>query len=392
VSKEVYLHKIPNARFAEMDAHVIIRIFFPFLNPREGKRNCVSDLRMSELYNHAVKPASLEVLPEELTRTWPGSYADEVFRAGGRSNYSDTAQARPKPREQSGREVHGRYLNQWVARIREYVQAKPELEWAKSFFFGVEMRGTKNREDSIHVPPGQCLCDAGECAGFLRGGPGSSVFSSLPHADGAIIDMDTPRVRAVEGVLKDFDTENFLPGHWYLDIATTITVSDNEEAPSECAFASARMHAEIIHHCTGASRESCHSWVDDRKSFYEKDEVAHLGDAAGFRFTYPHPVPAACGVHYVQVYSTDKSVTYRMDAASKAKRTSPLEVLADWDREREHHFLPLQQAFKESSRSHGVALRIESRVSFEFYPQVHIRIPDETIRLWLYRMTNSTFW
>jgi hypothetical protein len=199
-------------------------------------------------------------------------------------------------------------------------------------------------------------------------------------------------VRAVESVLKDFDTADFLPGRWYLDIATTVTFSDSEEAPSDCAFASAGMHAEIIHHCTGASREDCYGWVDGRRGCYEKDEVAHLGDVAGFRFTYPRPVPEACGVHYIQVYSTEKSVTYRVDAASKAKRTSPREVLVDWDRERAHHFLPLQQAFKESSRTHGVAVRIESRVSFEFYPQVHMRIPDETIRLWLYRMTNSAFW
>lgn len=196
----------------------------------------------------------------------------------------------------------------------------------------------------------------------------------------------------MEGVLKDFDTTQFEPKCWYLDIATTVTVSDDEDAPSRCTFASATAHAEIINHFTGASRENCYGWVDGRAGCYARDEVAHLGAVAGFRFTYPSPVPDDCGVHYLQVYSTDKSVAYKVDAASKAKQTSPRQVLEDWDREREHHFLPLQHAFTESSRTHGVALRFESRVSFEFYPQVHLRIPDETLRPWLYRLKNSTFW
>ncbi|KAB5587334.1 hypothetical protein CTheo_9232 [Ceratobasidium theobromae] len=119
---------------------------------------------MRQLYDLAVYPAALDTLPEELTRGWPAKYDDELLRAktSGRPNTTGEGGSRGRGIQQTGRDVHAGYLNDWVKKVRSFVDTKIQLKWARSFFFGVEMRGMKNREDSLHPPPEGPLVNAGE--------------------------------------------------------------------------------------------------------------------------------------------------------------------------------------------------------------------------------------
>ncbi|KAG9098673.1 hypothetical protein FRC06_006083 [Ceratobasidium sp. 370] len=380
VLKDVYPHMVPNTRFIEMEPRAIIRVFFP-LAPRNPSRtnNCLVEENMRQLYDLAVRPAATETLPHELHFNWPATYDDEKFRAENPGRTGDAGEGRTGGRtlQQSGRDVHAEYLNAWVDRIRELVDGVPDLKWARSLFFVVEMRGMKNREVSIHEPPRHAPVDA------------SPPPPTPPSADG-LVDTESPRVQAMDGVLEYFDTDLFQPGCWFLDIATSVTVSDDSDVSPACAFASTRMHAEILSHFLEEDVEQCERWVAGQGGFYQKDEVAHLQGIAGFRFTNPNS--DMNGVHYVQVYSSEKSVTYNLDAPNKAKRTSPFKLLKDWDQARKSHFQPLANAFRDSSRTHSVALRIESRVEFYYSLRVHLHIDDDILRGWLYRVDNAVFW
>ncbi|KAG8739124.1 hypothetical protein FRC10_006122 [Ceratobasidium sp. 414] len=367
--KDVHPHMVPNTRFIEMEPRAIIRVFFPLAPRNPGRNNCLTEVQMRQLYDLAVRPAATEALPHELHFNWPATYDDEKFRAENPGRAGDAGEGRAGGRtvQQSGRDIHAEYLNPWISRIRELVDGSLDLQWARSFFFMVEMRGIKNREVSIHPP---CKHEAVDPEGW--------------------VDDESPRVQAVDRVLEYFDTTRFERGRWFLDIATNVTVSDSLEALPACTFASTRMHAEVLSHFLKEDMGRCERWVDGQGGFYQRDEVAHLQDIAGFRFTNPNPEHN--GVQYIQVYSSEKSVTYNLDTPNKAKRTSPFKLLKDWDQARKSHFQPLVGAFRDSSRTHSVALRIESRVEFFYYPKVHLLIPQEVLLGWLYRIGNVVFW
>lgn len=190
-------------------------------------------------------------------------------------------------------------------------------------------------------------------------------------------------------LLREFDQELFPETGWYLDIATTVSYEDDNEHPL-CLFASPDSHPEIIKHFSGTNIGQCENFVLSNSGGYERDEVAHTGVFAGFRI--PFEDPGDEGVCYLQVYSSEKSVTYRVDAATKAKVTSVQKVLRDWPAEKKDYFVPLQAALTSASATHSVALRIESRVKYHNYPTAHHEIHVERIWPWLRYANNSAFW
>ncbi|KAG8720475.1 hypothetical protein FRC08_000123 [Ceratobasidium sp. 394] len=374
-AEQTAIHKTPNARFGEIGDRFLVRIFFPGLldeNKDQAEPNYIGEGPLQVFYDSAVQPAAVEVIPEGLRRQWPSRYADEKFRAGPHLRQAVGAQARGGARYQhSGREVHGEYLNQWVAAIRDRVAGDHELAFAAGFFFVIEGRGLKYKYASNHDPPLEPLADEG----------------------GTLYDANNERTQALGALLADFKPEMFTKGDWFLDIGTTLSGSREDEdglLRPVSLFVNSRYHAEITNFYSGKPIGVCQHWVTTGSGGYHKDEIAHLGDIAGFRIDFDEP--GEDGVHYLQVYSSEKSVTYHIDHLMKAKRTSPHAVLTNWKRERDAYFAPLRHAFANASASHSVAVRIESRVGFESYPHVHLMVPGHSIALWLYQMDNTAYW
>ncbi|KDN34640.1 hypothetical protein RSAG8_12265, partial [Rhizoctonia solani AG-8 WAC10335] len=363
-----HLHKVPNMRIFELEPRGTIRIHFPHEEAAEGGKVCLDEEHARQFYDKCLYPAAVATLPEDLVREWPPSYVDEKFRGKKKKDKSDLNQEqRGGTTQQSGRDIHTAYLNDLLAKARELVESEPELRWAQHFFLGFEMRGMKNREVSLHPPPEDVLVDA----------------------DG-MVDDEAPRVKAVDAVLDYFDTSQFEKDCWFLDIATRVVVSDDVDEPSACTFASADMHAHLLNHFTELDWERCVEYTNAPGKRYQKDEVAQFNNIAGGRFTNPDGVHN--GVHFVQIYTTDKSVTYNLELANNAQRSSSAQLANSWDKELEQHIDPLLRAFKNSSQTHGVALRIESRVEFFNYPLRHLRIPDDLLERCLFRIDRHEFW
>ncbi|EUC59165.1 hypothetical protein RSOL_299270, partial [Rhizoctonia solani AG-3 Rhs1AP] len=389
--EEVALHRLPNARFAEMGEKELIRIVFPNARKEfkhQSEPNCVPDRHMGLFYDKAVLPAAILTLPMEIRRTWPASYQDEKWRAGrgclGNNNGNQAAPARNHV-QHSGREVHSEYLSDWLAAIRAKVDAEEDLAWARGFFFVMELRGVKNHNVSIHPPPEGPLLDEGKSHHPL-------LTTSLTNLaiDGYMIDPYNPRTVAVENVLSDFNTEEFAEGCWFLDIAITASALRREDGSGICLLPSAQTHPEIISHLTGVDLQQAEKWVRSKGSCYRRDEVAHLGDIAGFAIDLPGP--GINGIHFIQVYTTEKSVGYRVDGPSHAKRISPYMIVSNWKGSKADHFVPLEEAFCNSSATHSVAVRIELRISFEQYPNHQYLLPQEIVQPWFLWLSNSTFW
>jgi hypothetical protein len=136
-----------------MEPQGLIRICFPRL-ARSG--NCLNNGELEKLYDKVVHPSAVDILPQELTGIWPATWENERYRA----QVVNTGQGEGNQVQHTGRDVHSGYLNAFIERMHEYVNANAELEWARSFFFVVEMRGLKTREGSMHMPPEQPALDA----------------------------------------------------------------------------------------------------------------------------------------------------------------------------------------------------------------------------------------
>ncbi|KAG8736723.1 hypothetical protein FRC10_009032 [Ceratobasidium sp. 414] len=352
--KFVDAHRIPNGRFLEMEPQALIRIFFPRLDHAAGASNCLNEGNLRLLYDGAVYPAAIDKLPRELTGNWPGVWDDEMFRAGGNGE----AGARGRQVQHTGRDVHSAYLNDFVARMRELVEAKEELEWARSFFFVVEMRGLKTKDGSMHTPP--------------------DPEAAAVDADGEL-DAESPRVRAVDQMLSSFNTGEFQDDDWFIDLGL------NFQVPSPlggfvCPLPVVEAHAAILAHVLGADMETCVRWVQGHGDYYQRDELAQLKALAGFRFTNPNP--ELTGVCYVQLYTSDKSLIYNLNLAKHAKRVTAWQVLDDWNKVRMNHFQPLLDAFRNASGAHEMYVRLEVRMEFSQYPFLQLRVPDPQARRW----------
>ncbi|KAG8720295.1 hypothetical protein FRC09_009788 [Ceratobasidium sp. 395] len=366
----VHPHKTPNARFLEADGHMIVRIYFPRAPRANGQSMTVTVEEHELLYDGAARPAAEEVLPHEISGCWPPTSANEVFRAEDVRNQREAGEGvsggRGRRMQQTEWPVHSNYLNEWIAAFRRYVDEEPQLEWARSFFFVIQMRGLKSQPGSMHEPPEKPALDQ---AGNL--------------------DPDEPRVTSMEEVMRAFRTSEFTADQCFVDIGMNIKIQ-TPDGGFACPLPAADAHAAILSHVLDIDLAACEKLVTGTGGHYQRDELAGLKTVAGFRFRVPKALQR--GITYVQLYTSDKTGIYNLTLPEHAKRVSSAMVLQDFDKWREHHFQPLMQLFSDSAHSHVMYMRLEVRVDFFEYPMVQLRIPDALLRTWMYAVASEVFW
>ncbi|QRV74549.1 hypothetical protein RhiJN_02564 [Ceratobasidium sp. AG-Ba] len=370
-SMHVFPHKVPNARFMEADPHMTIRICFPRLRRAAGRSVTVTHEEHAQLYDMALLPAAQATVPVELVGCWLHDTASEYYRAEDVRNEREaegTHSAIPRGRrvQQTGRSVHSDYLNTLVAEMRKIVNKEPKLAWARSFFFVIEMRGLKDQPGSMHLPPEEAPVTAA----------------------GGLID-DSPRVAAVEQTLSAFVTKNLEPDSCFVDLGMNIRLPIDDDA-YECPLPAADAHAAILSYLLGISLEECMEYVSGKGGYYQRDDLAGLKTVAGFRFRVP---PAYNHwITYIQLYFSDKVLTYNLTLPHHAKRVTCFEVLSNFDKWRKHHFQPLSASFGGAPASQVMHMRLEVRTEHSQYPHVQLRIPDAILRSWMYVVAPEDFW
>ncbi|KAG8700754.1 hypothetical protein FRC08_004465 [Ceratobasidium sp. 394] len=221
------IHTIPNCRFAQVK-RTLIRILFPQLigQLQHQSNHCfVGDHYLWPFYDFAVRPAAKAILPDHYDRTWPVDFDAEHYRAQPiLGNHL----------QQTSRDFRGRDLNPLLRRIRELVDACPELDWACGFLFLVEIRGVKNW--SVHDPEPPLELD--------------------PDQSNLVLDSNSPRLEALERLLKHFPLDEVEQDKCYVDIATTFSVANGNGHPL-CALPLANIHTEMINHFTQHPMDKC---------------------------------------------------------------------------------------------------------------------------------------
>jgi hypothetical protein len=209
-----------------------------------------------------------------------------------------------------------------------------------------------------------------------------------------LVDIENdPRTLTLPKILGDWEFASFDGQKWYLDIATTISVTREDHTPFSVLIRK-DAHAEIIRYFTKEPIERCIRWTQSGSGRdYQFDETAHLGAVGGFRLTIRDREEKS--LRYFQAYTTEKSLVYHPDGPSVALNSSTQKALDDWEREKDHFFTPITNIFRAAAgwdtTSH-IAVRLESHVPFDEYPFVHHRIPDLNIQTWLYYLDTKTVW
>ncbi|KAG8708808.1 hypothetical protein FRC08_018700 [Ceratobasidium sp. 394] len=354
-------HKIPHAVFGTVDnGRTIVRIFLPEAN-EEGSDNVFLTKQFLEpLYDLAVKPAAQEVVTAHYMRTWPPSYAAEEARAARRVG---------KP-QFSGKALRGVHLKALIGRVLEIVARDSNLTFARGCFWMVEMKGVKAY--TTHPPPARSLL-----------GP-----------DGRLSDpLNSPRILALNKLFENWQWAEFKNDCWYLDIATTVSVTRADGSPVSVLIRK-DAHPEILRHFTKEPIQRCIAWASrDNGRDYQFDAMAHLEQVGGCRLTIFSREEKP--VRYFQAYTTEKSLTYHRDGASVALNSSAWRTMENWEQEDKRFFQPaiktFHQASDEGTTSH-IASRFESRTNFENFALLHLLIPEANVRSWLYFADTRAIW
>ncbi|KAL0575321.1 hypothetical protein V5O48_006650 [Marasmius crinis-equi] len=328
-------HYVPNFLFAFWGSRSQIHIIFPALYDFTGaKCPSVTDEQKAEFYDMGIRPAIEELMPENAS-DWPPNYSSEVFRA----------------RQSTGRMAYGtkmmgpEFLEEFVRLLREKLELNQVL-WAAEFRFIHTVRGVKL--GNLHSP----------------------------DAESAAIAQ------------REFFAQNCIPieatqsGRWYIDIGMEFQSPDGQ-----CLQWTSHSHASIIRAFLEVSEDQAIRMTALGSSRYSRDMVSHLTAIAGCRVE-PRSTKGPHEVVYVQMYSTDKAVTYNPERGHHGKAIEMKEAMGPQPSEFVSGLFDTYDAAG-TIVSHA---RIELRVPLRHSLSVLFNIPRSTIRRSLAAFDPETWW
>ncbi|KAG7098026.1 hypothetical protein E1B28_000002 [Marasmius oreades] len=339
-SKQVPYHHIHNFLLGYWGNRCQLHIFFPTLyapNPSPTTpRNVRLDVKqMAQFYERGVRPSIANILPESVS-DWPPTYDAEAFRirrSTGRSSYG----TKMIPEE---------FLESFVSELRLSL-ARNGVNWAKDFFFIHTVRGVKL--SSFHTP--------------------------------------TPEManRAFLGLLQNVSIplENTIEGQWFVDVGLEFRSPDGHTVQW-----TARSHSTVVASFLQVSDDAANRMTRLGSSRYERDIVSHLTGIAGCRIE-PRASGGPYDVQYLQLYSTDKNVTYSPEGRHHGKAIPMAKALED---QQPCKFLEDLYDSYAASVTIAAHARIEVRVSLDYVTQVLMDIPVTAIRGSLAVFDTETWW
>ncbi|KAF9459638.1 hypothetical protein BDZ94DRAFT_1171312 [Collybia nuda] len=329
------VHKIPNACLATWDVHNVIYILIPDIY-RKDRSSFLTQEEYRILYEDGIRPA-IESLSPETVAEWPANYHDELFRARRRNGQLA---------------LTSKMLAEWHVRhlgdsIREAL-ARNGSTWGTGLVFLHQIRGVKH--STIHRADSTAAEEAFD--GFLSN-------NKLTYASMSV------------------------NGTWYVDVGIEIS------SPWGNSLAwQADSHCDMVETACELSERDSRSITQIGSSKYVRDIVSHLPAVSGCRITTgrahgPHDVP------YLQLYTTDKALTYQPDNGTFGKSITAEDLLKGKGLAYVESLCTLYNNATETSKSHA---RIELRVSIFSATKVLIDIDEYLVRSCLVSIDSSIWW
>lgn len=313
----------------------MIRALFPALCA-DGRSPFLTQEEQRIFYEQGFRPAVVELLGASAS-DWPPTYDSEMFRARGH-NGQLTFMSKMLP------EWHVNLLGD---KIRECLH-RNEVSWGEGLVFLHQIRGVKN--SSQHTP----LHDDGEIA------------------------------------LEEWLDENFLKmedlllGEWWVDVGLQIS-SDK----GECLAWRTDSHFHVVQEVLRIPEHHAYRITSITSSKYTRDMTSHLTAVSGCRISPGARAEGPFSVQYLQLYTTDKSLTYRQDQGHHGKFITCRDVLAG---KAESYCGNLYDVYLAAIKDNFSLARIEVRVPIRHAKSVLLDLRRQTIRRWLVSFPRVVWW
>ncbi|KAF9472808.1 hypothetical protein BDN70DRAFT_779560, partial [Pholiota conissans] len=333
---DIPVHTIPNLCIAKWGTHNMIRAVLPGLYNADRRTPFLTKEELVTFYEKGLRPA-IESLPGNAAAEWPPSYSAEMFRARGK-NGTLSFQTKTLP------DWHVRYLGD---AIRDAL-SENNVPWGNGLVFLHQIRGVK---------------------------------SSNGH---------TPTRIAAYDSLDEFCQNNDLApnchaeGHWWVDVG--LEISSQQE---ECLAWRTDSHFHVVKHVLEISDRSAQRITSIGSSKYIRDLTSHLTSVSGCRIS---PGVRTQGPHkaaYFQMYSTDKSITYRHEGSHHGKFLRGQDILKN---KADDYCHDLYELYREAATKNYSLARVEVRVPFVEAADVLVDLDIGIIRRGLVAVDPVVWW
>lgn len=318
----------------------MLRVFFPKKCPPGQPPQELTLEERAQFYEEGLLPA-IQSINEQIATEWPAKYSNELFRARKSTGaFAFTTK------------IVNHFDNQDFGRALRAKLLEANVTWADDFFFHYQVRGTKH---------------------------GTTHALEPEAAEAALKDF-------ISDCALDFDsmTEAQLK-FWWIDVGVEFS-SDIED----CLQWRTDSHFHIIQHALEINESNAVRITTPGSSKYERDIVAHLTGVSGCRIRPGERAKGPFDVVYIQLYPTDKAVTYAPHGQHKGKTlegkdaigpTSPPAFCAG-----------LHDLYADAASHNTSKARIELRVPFAHTLAVMLDFPDPLIRQSLLAFPPNIWW
>lgn len=313
----------------------MIRVLFPALC-EDGRSSILKQEEQITFYEKGFRPAVFELLGASAS-DWPPDYESEMFRARGH-NGQLSFMTKMLP------EWHVRALGD---KIREHLHNN-NVPWGEGLVFLHQIRGVK------------------------------TTSQHTPHENDSEVALD-------EWLDSNFLNINDLTGDdWWVDVG--LQIDSREE---ECLAWRTDSHFHLVKEVLKISEHHANRITSITSSKYTRDMTSHLTAVSGCRIS---PGPRAEGrfsVQYLQLYTTDKSLTYRQDKGHYGKFITCPDVLAG---KADSYCENLYGVYLAAMKDNFSLARVEVRIPIKHASSVLIDLHNDTIHQWLVSFPRVVWW
>ncbi|THU75832.1 hypothetical protein K435DRAFT_880099 [Dendrothele bispora CBS 962.96] len=332
--RAVHLHRIPNFEIGYWGPRYQVHIFFPNLENSERHDVQLKAAHKKQWYDQVLRPTIGRLTPEALS-DWPPNWSSELFRTKnkkGAYTYSTKLVADFNVPELAPLFRHYIYLN--------------EVEWAENFFFVHTIRGVKHAtHHSVNEAAAKHALDE---------------FMKLAQVD-------------------------MLSGLWWVDVALEFHSSDEQ-----CLQWSTAGHFRVVRTLLEISDQNAERITTLGSSKYSKDLSSHLTQVSGCRI---EPGSRAAGPYkaaYLQMYTTDKSITYAPEGRFHAKTLLMVEAMGRV--QPPTHLDEVQNVYTASCDDVASNAHVEMRVPLKHGTKVMLHFRRTEIRSSLFAFSPAEWW
>ena len=244
----------------------MIRVLVTGLYDGERRSSFLTQQELATFYEKGLRPAAVK-LAGASSSEWPPTYSAEMFRARGKNGVLS---------------FQTKTLSSWLVKdlgnsIRESL-AENGISWGRGLLFLHQIRGVKSSN-------GHSLTSA-------------AAKSALEHLF----------------TLNFLDEDAILGGDWWIDVGLEIS-----STAGQCLAWRTDSHYYIAQDALDISDSHASRITHPGSSKYQRDMTSHLTSVSGCRISPGIRAEGPYNVRYFQMYTTDKSITYRPEGTHFGK-------------------------------------------------------------------------